>query len=103
MAPEVLPQDFVRESPEIPAPDNVESMLATLCCYEHQFGPYSPVTLRMMAEVGAAFGRTGRTSPARVLLERASRELTRFLGPDHPAAAEARAQLAWLAAPKSVE
>jgi hypothetical protein len=71
-------------------------MLATLCCYENQFGPYHPLTLRMMAQVGAEFGRQGDLEKARCLLQRAARDLGRFLGPDHPAAAEARQQLAWL-------
>ncbi len=79
-------------------PDTMESMLATLCCYEQQFGPNSPVTLRLLAEVGAELGRRGETRTARVLLERASRDLTRFLGADHPAAIEARTQLAWVSA-----
>jgi hypothetical protein len=90
------------EAPERNGPanqtDTLDSMLATLCCYEQQFGPNSPVTLRLMAEVGAAFGRRGEIRTARTLLERASRDLTRFLGADHPAAVEARTRLAWISA-----
>jgi hypothetical protein len=71
-------------------------MLATLCCYENQFGPYHPATLRLMTEVGAEYGRQGELEKARCLLERAVRDLRRFLGADHPATVEARTRLAWV-------
>jgi hypothetical protein len=75
---------------------HLPGMLATLCCYESQFGPYHPLTLRMMTEVGAEFGRQGEVEKARCLLQRAATDLGRFLGADHPAAVEARTQLGWL-------
>lgn len=71
-------------------------MVATLCCYENQFGPYHPVTLRLMTEVGVEYGRQGELEKARCLLGRAARDLERFLGADHPATVEARTQLAWV-------
>ena len=75
---------------------HLPSMIATLCCYENQFGPYHPMTLRLMTEVGAEYGRQGDLEKARCLLERAARDLVRFLGADHPATQTAREQLAWI-------
>jgi hypothetical protein len=74
---------------------HLPGMLATLCCYENQFGPYHPVTLRLMTEVGVEYGRQGEIKKATCLLQRAVRDLTRFLGADHPATVEAGKQLAW--------
>jgi hypothetical protein len=71
-------------------------MVATLCCYENQFGPYHPITLRLMTEVGVEYARQGELDKARSLLERAVRDLARFLGAGHPATEAARIQLAWL-------
>jgi hypothetical protein len=76
-------------------------MVAMLCCYENQFGPYHPMTLRVMTEVGAEYGRQGDLEKARCLLERAVRDLTRFLGADHPATQAAAAELAWISPGRS--
>jgi hypothetical protein len=59
------------------------SMLATLCSYEHLFGPYHPQTLRLMAEVADAYWQVGELGQARPLLERAVRDLGRYLGTEH--------------------
>jgi non-specific serine/threonine protein kinase/serine/threonine-protein kinase len=58
-------------------------MLATLCSYEGQFGPYHPHTLRLMAQVGIACRQAGELAVARPLLERAVRDTGRGLGWDH--------------------
>jgi len=59
------------------------SMLATLCSYECLLGPYHPQTLRLMTQVAIAHWQAGENMPARLLLERAVRDLVRYLGPDH--------------------
>jgi eukaryotic-like serine/threonine-protein kinase len=64
---------------------DLPSMLSTLCCYENLFGPYHPHTLRLMAEAGLAFWRYGEWAYARPLLERAVRDLGRYLNPEHEA------------------
>lgn len=74
----------------------LQGMLATLCSYENQFGPYHPLTLRLMTEVGVAYGRGGEIETARRLLARAVRDLARFLGEEHPETLAARTQLAWI-------
>jgi hypothetical protein len=52
------------------------SMVATLCCYEERFGPYHPMTLRLMTDVAIQLGH-------RAMLERAIRDVERFLGRTH--------------------
>src|SRR5580658_4880968 len=58
------------------------SMLATLCSYESWFGPYHPQTLCLMTQVAIAYWQAGEPQ-ARPLLERAVRDLGRYLGADH--------------------
>jgi len=58
-------------------------MLATLCSYECLLGPYHPQTLRLMAHVAIAHWLAGENHRARVLLERAVRDLGRHLGRGH--------------------
>jgi hypothetical protein len=36
-------------------PNEIPSMLATLCSYECLFGPYHPQTLRLLTEVAVAY------------------------------------------------
>jgi hypothetical protein len=59
------------------------SMMATLCSYESWFGPYHPQTLRLMTEVGVACSMHGEVGPGRGLLERAIRDIGKYLGFDH--------------------
>ena len=61
------------QHPEHP---ELSSMVATLCCYEERFGPYHPITLRLMTEVAIQ-------SRHQALLERAIRDVRRFLGRTH--------------------
>ena len=65
--------------------NDLPSMLSTLCSYENLFGPYHPCTLRLTAEAGLAFWHYGECAYARPLLERAIRDLGRFLGREHEA------------------
>jgi hypothetical protein len=58
------------------------SMLATLCSYECFLGPYHPQTLRLLAQVAIAHGQAGESGYARMLLERAVRDLGRYLARD---------------------
>ena len=51
-------------------------MVATLCCYEERFGPYHPITLRLTTDVAIQLGH-------RAMLERAIRDVQRFLGRTH--------------------
>ena len=53
-------------------------MLATICSYENWFGPYHPQTLLLTAQAGIACWQAGETRLARVLLERAIRDLGRI-------------------------
>jgi hypothetical protein len=59
------------------------SMLATLCSYECMLGPYHPQTLLLMTQVAIAHWQAGEIKRAWLLLERAVRDLGRYLGPDH--------------------
>jgi hypothetical protein len=52
------------------------SSMATLCCYEERFGPYHPITLRLMTDVAIQLRH-------KALLERAIRDVQRFLGRTH--------------------
>lgn len=52
---------------------DLSSKVATLCCYEERFGPYHPITLRLMTDVAIQLRH-------RILLERAIRDVQRFLG-----------------------
>jgi tetratricopeptide repeat protein len=58
-------------------------MLATLCSYESLFGPYHPQTLCLMTQVANAYSQAGEFDCARPLLERAVRDVGRYLGRDH--------------------
>ena len=57
-------------------PVELSIMVATLCCYEERFGPYHPITLRLMTDVAIQ-------SRHQALLERAIRDVQRFLGRTH--------------------
>jgi hypothetical protein len=59
------------------------SMLATLCHYESQFGPYHPHTLRFMAHVADAFWHAGELGHARPLSQRVIKDVGRCLSRDH--------------------
>ena len=63
--------------------NDLPSMLSTLCSYENLFGPYHPCTLRLTADAGLAFWHYGECAYARPLLERAVRDLGRYLGREH--------------------
>src|SRR5215472_16928591 len=65
--------------------NDLPSMLSTLCSYENLFGPYHPHTLRLTSEAGLAFWHYGECAYARPLLERAIRDLGRYLGREHEA------------------
>jgi hypothetical protein len=68
----------------IPSDQNeLPGMFATLCAYENHFGPYHPQTLLLMVEVANACRQAGELACARPLLERAVRDLGRFLGTEH--------------------
>src|SRR5215471_19081817 len=62
---------------------DLPSMWATFCSYESLFGPYSPVTLRLLAEVGITLWRQRRTDDALIVLQRGLRDTTRTLGRNH--------------------
>jgi hypothetical protein len=68
-------------------------MLSTLCSYESLFGPYHPQTLHLMAEVALALWHHRELAYAHPLLERAVRDLGRYLGRDHEARLSALATL----------
>jgi hypothetical protein len=65
--------------------NDLPSMLSTLCSYENLFGPHHPHTLRLMAEAGLALWHYGECAYARPLLERAVRDLGRYLNREHEA------------------
>jgi hypothetical protein len=65
--------------------NDLPSMLSTLCSYENLFGPYHPQTLHLMTEAGLAFWHYGECAYARPLLERAVRDLGRYLNREHEA------------------
>jgi hypothetical protein len=44
-------------------------VLATLCSYEHCFGPYHPQTLFLMTQLAIAYWQAGEFECARPLLE----------------------------------
>ena len=73
--------------------NDLPSMVSTLCSYENLFGPYHPHTLRLTAEAGLAFWHFGECAYARPLLERAIRDLGRYLGREHEARLRAIAGL----------
>lgn len=58
-------------------------MLATLCLYDNWLGPYHPQTLSLMVQVAGAYQQAGIHEPARVLLERAVRDIGRYPGQNH--------------------
>ena len=59
------------------------SMLATFCSYEDHFGPFHPMTLRLLTEVGTGLWRHRRTDDALIVLQRGLRDTTRALGQNH--------------------
>jgi hypothetical protein len=59
------------------------SMAATLCSYESWLGPYHPQTLCLLTELAVAYGRHGDFAGACRFLERAIRDVGRYLGRDH--------------------
>src|SRR6516225_9814199 len=65
--------------------NDLPSMLSTLCSYENLLGPYHTYTLLLSAETGLAFWHYGECANARPLLERAIRDLGRYLGREHEA------------------
>ena len=79
--------------------NDLPSMLSTLCSYENLFGPYHPQTLHLMVGAGLAFWHYGECTYARPLLERAVRDLGRYLGREH----EARLSADYRPARSSVE
>jgi hypothetical protein len=73
--------------------NDLPSVLCTLCSYENLFGPYHPHTLRLIAEAGVAFWHHGEFAYARPLLERAVRDVGRYLGREDEARLRALAAL----------
>jgi hypothetical protein len=65
------------------APTPIPAMLATLCSYECQFGPYHPQTLGLMTNVAIAYWEAGEIPYARPMLERAVMDLGRHVGRNH--------------------
>ena len=54
------------QRPEHP---ELSSMVVTLCCYEERFGPYHPITLRLMTDVAVGLPRISLTQrPASTLV-----------------------------------
>jgi hypothetical protein len=74
-------------------PAELPGMLATLCSYESQFGPYHPQTLGLMTQVAIAYWQAGELDHARPLLGRAVSDLGRHLGRDHDLRLRAMATL----------
>lgn len=68
-------------------------MLATLCFYDNWLGPCHPQTLRLTVMVADACWQAGLFDYARPLLERAVRDIGRYLGPDHDLRLRAMAAL----------
>jgi hypothetical protein len=58
---------------------DLQGMLSTLCLYDNWLGPYHPQTLRLLAQAGSACWRAGFCDYARPLLERAVRDIGRYL------------------------
>ena len=69
------------------------SMLATLCYYDSQFGPYHPHTLRLMGQVADAYWQAGELDRARPLLQRVIKDVGRCLSRDHELRLKAIASL----------
>lgn len=61
---------------------DVRGMLSTLCFYDNWLGPYHPQTLKLLAQTGRACWQAGFCDYARPLLERAVRDIGRFLPQD---------------------
>ncbi len=66
-----------------PGQAELPGMLATLCFYDNWLGPYHPQTLRLAALVADACWQAGIFDHARPLLERAVRDIGRYLGQNH--------------------
>jgi hypothetical protein len=73
---------------------DVSAMVATLCCWENLLGPYHPSTLCLAIHLGTALADAGDHPRARVLLERAARDIDRHLSRDHILRAQVFAALA---------
>jgi hypothetical protein len=76
-------------------PDQAElpGMVATLCFCDNWLGTYHPQTLRLTALVADAYWQAGVFDHARPLLERAVRDIGRYLGQDHDLRLRAMAAL----------
>jgi hypothetical protein len=88
-----FPLEPVKKRQKSPNPGELSSMLATLCSYEERFGPHHPQTLILMTQLGVAYSLAGQPDRARVLLERAVRDLARYIGPDCDARLQAMTAL----------
>jgi len=64
-------------------------MLATLTSYESLFGPYHQQTLHLLAHIAVACLQIGEAGYARPLLERAVRDMGRYLSREHELRIEA--------------
>lgn len=58
-------------------------MLATFSSYADLFGPYHPLTLRMLTELGIMLWRQHRKDDALIVLQRCLRDTTCALGRNH--------------------
>jgi tetratricopeptide (TPR) repeat protein len=72
----------------------VEVARAVLDAKRARYGDDAPATWQELGNVGIAWARLGRSEDARDCLERAVAGLGEALGPDHPATARARRNLA---------
>jgi hypothetical protein len=61
---------------------DLQGMLSILCLYDNWLGPYHPQTLRLLAQAGSACWQAGFCDYARPLLERAVRDMGRYLVQD---------------------
>jgi hypothetical protein len=68
--------------PDLSGEADVCGMLSTLCLYDNWLGPYHPQTLYLLAQAGRACWQAGFCDYARPLLERAVRDMGRYLAPD---------------------
>ena len=62
---------------------DLPGMLATFSSYADLLGPYHPVTLELLTEVGIALWRDQRRDEALIVLQRGLRDATRALGRNH--------------------
>ena len=78
------PSDSASHDAQVATGDReLPGMLATFSSYQDMLGPYHPLTLQMLTEVGMALRRDGQRDEALITLQRGLRDTTRALGRNH--------------------